>query len=530
MKSIQTTTRVKTSHTLTALAAVAAGLALASSATAQTSDALLNKLVQKGILTSQEAAALQSESQTNNANGFKLKTGGAFKSAEIFGDFRLRYEYRAAEVGPGTAFAGDTDALNRWRYALRLGVRGDLTDDFYYGLRFETSPNPRSPWNTFGGSSGSQAPYQGPFSKANNYGVFIGQAYLGWKLGDWLDLTAGRMAQPLYTTPMVWDSDYCPEGFYEKVKFTSGPVDFFVGLGQFIYQDGNPGTASNAFALGIVGSTPFSSGDPFLLTWQAGLTYHFSTNMSAKFAPILYNYTGHGNAAAGFLGPFVGQGTQYGTTYESLATSSSTLPGPSGNLVAGSSVNGYNQTGINDLLILEFPAELNFKLGSYDAKLFGDFAVNLDGDARARAAYKAGEAEAAFANPHYPNPFPGGVQLDNNKAYQAGFAFGNNLGTVYGQTVKKGGWEARVYWQHVEQYALDPNLLDSDFFEGRGNMQGIYAALACGLSDAVIATVRYGHGERINQDLGTGGFNADIPLINPVNKYDIVQVDLTLKF
>jgi len=206
------------------------------------------------------------------------------------------------------------------------------------------------------------------------------------------------------------------------------------------------------------------------------------------------------------------------------------LPGPSGALVAGSSVNGYNQTGINDLFILEFPAELNFKLGRYDAKLFGDFAVNLDGDARARAAYARGEAEAAFAQPNYPNPFPGGVQLDNDKAYQVGLAVGNKLGTVYGTTVKKGGWEARVYWQHVEQYALDPNLLDSDFFEGRGNLQGLYSAFAYGLSDSMIATVRYGHAQRINNDLGTGGFNADMPLINPVNKYDLVQVDLTLRF
>jgi hypothetical protein len=56
---------------------------------------------------------------------------------------KFRYEYRGAKLGPeaGSIY----DAENRWRYALRLGVRGDLPDDFYYGLRFETSPNERSP-------------------------------------------------------------------------------------------------------------------------------------------------------------------------------------------------------------------------------------------------------------------------------------------------------------------------------------------------------------------------------------------------
>jgi hypothetical protein len=525
-------------------AGVAASMVLAASASAQTSDALLDKLVQKGILTPQEADELKTETVTNNANGFKFKMNNAIKSMELFGDFRLRYEYREGELKttPGGESqlppgAGNIDALNRWRYALRLGIRGDLTDDFYYGLRFETSPYARSPWNTFGNASGSQAPYQGPFSKANNYGIFVGQAYVGWRAGDWLDVSMGREAQPFYTTPMVWDSDYCPEGAVEKINYTAGKANYFVTLGQLIYQDANPTTGSNV--VGLVGGTPSSGSSPWMLAWQAGLTYHFSTNMNLKFAPIVYNYVGHGNGASGFYGPFVGQGMPTGLTYANdTSASSSGVPGNSGSIPSPSpiGINGYNQTGINNLFILDFPGELNFKIGSYDAKLFGDFAVNLEGDARARAAYSAGEADAAYGassthNPVlYANPFPSGVQLGNDKAYQLGLGIGSQVGLVYGGAPKKGGWEARVYWQHVEQYALDPNLLDSDFFEGRGNMEGLYAAFAYSLSDAMIATLRYGHAERINQNLGTGGFNADMPLINPVNKYDLVQVDLTLRF
>jgi hypothetical protein len=508
------------------LAGITIGCTFATTALAQSSDALLNKLVEKGILTTTEAEQLKDESVTNTASSSKFKLGNSIKSMEFFGDFRLRYEYRSAEFGPGTTYAGDSDALNRWRYALRLGVRGDLADNFYYGLRFETSPNPRSPWNTFGGSSGSQAPYQGPFSKANNYGIFVGQAYVGWRPYDWLDVSAGRLPQPLYITPMVWDSDYCPEGAVEKIKFTRGPADFFANFGQFIYQDVNPGTGSQV--VGIVGSTPSASYNPFMLAWQGGLTYHFNTNMSAKIAPVFYNYIGHGNGASGFYGPFVGQGTPLGLTYDSTSTSSGTLPGTSGNPVAGANGNGYNQTGINNLSVLEIPAEFNFKLASYDARIFGDFGINLEGDRRAQAAYDAGEADAAFFG--HPNPFPAGVQMGQNKAYQVGFALGNNLGLVYGTTSRKGTWEARFYWQHVEQYALDVNLLDSDFFEGRGNLQGFYSAFSYSFTDAIIGTLRYGFAERIDQNLGTGGFNADLPLINPVNNYNLVQADLTWRF
>jgi len=103
-----------------------------------------------------------------------------------------------------------------------------------------------------------------------------------------------------------------------------------------------------------------------------------------------------------------------------------------------------------------------------------------------------------------PNPFPTGPVLSQDKAYQFGLSLGTNPDLAYGRAARKNTWEARVYWQHVEQYALDPNLLDSDFFEGRGNLEGLYATFAYSFSDAVIGTLRYGHAQRINDALGTG--------------------------
>ena len=116
-----------------------------------------------------------------------------------------------------------------------------------------------------------------------------------------------------------------------------------------------------------------------------------------------------------------------------------------------------------------------------------------------------------------------------NLAYQIGLAYGN-LGIVYGQTSKKGTWEARVYWQHTDQYAVDVNLIDSDFFEGRANLEGFYTAVAYSFTDGIIGTLRYGHASRINSDLGTGGNNLDIPQINPINNYNIFQADLSWRF
>lgn len=514
------------------LAGMAAGVMLATSAKAQVSaDALLDKLVAKGILKEDEAQELKAEATTNSTGGTKFKLSNAIKSVELYGDVRLRYENRSAQLGPEAGqYGGGYDVANRWRYAIRLGVRGDLTDNFYYGLRLETGQNERSTWNTFGNASGGQSPYLGPFSKANNYSMYVGLAYLGWRPTPWLDLSFGRVPQPLYTTPMVWDSDYTPEGAVEKMQFTYGPVDYFVTLSQYVYQDTTPANSDEVQG----GSTAaflgdFSDTDAYLLAWQVGGTYHLDTNISFKVAPVFYTYVGHGNQNSGFYGPFVGQGINGFTFNTNTTTSSSTLPGGSG-VTSGPGVttSSYNQTGINDLSILEFPMELNFKLGKLDAKLFGDYALNLEGNDRARAAYNAGEAIAALGG--NSNPFPGGVQLGQDQAMQVGVAIGNNLGLVYGQTSRKGTWEARAYWQHVEQYALDPNLLDSDFFEGRGNMQGVYTAVAYSFTDAMIGTLRYGLAERIDNELGTGGYNADLPLPNPVNRFQVFQADLTFKY
>jgi hypothetical protein len=125
-----------------------------------------------------------------------------------------------------------------------------------------------------------------------------------------------------------------------------------------------------------------------------------------------------------------------------------------------------------------------------------------------------------------------GPQLNDVVAYQVGFGIGNGdgLGLVYGSVSKKNTWELRGYWQHIGQYALDPNLLDSDVFEGRGNLQGFVVALAYSFTDNLIATVRYANASRINDKLGTGGSNLDIPQINPIQHYNLLQFDVTLRF
>jgi hypothetical protein len=495
---------------------------------AEPSDPILDLLLQKGIVTEAEVQKARADAERIRTNltelprmDSKWKINNAIKNIELFGDLRLRYEHREA-----TTPVGDRLELDRGRYAVRLGLRGEAFDEFYYGLRLDTASNPRSPWVTFGTSS-SGVPYNGTFGKSTA-SIDIGQVYLGWRPVKWLDITVGKMPNPLYSTAMLWDPDLNPEGAAEKLKYSVGSADLFATFGQFLYQDLNPTYLSPGVVPTITQGQKTDL--PFMLAWQGGFNYHFTTNISAKVAGSFYHYISIGttNSAAGFGDPFVGEGAFLGSGGTTV-NGSSGFPGggPLGNF------NGFafNQTGLNNLSVLDFPAEVNFKISKLNARLFGDFAINLEGNRRAQAAY----AEASLlkgTSTLTPPLVAFGPQRNQDRAYQVGFAIGNrdSLGLVYGSVSHKHAWEFRTYWQHVEQYAVDPNLIDSDFFEGRANMEGIYAALAYGLTDNMIMTARYGYANRINNKLGTGGANQDIPQINPIDHYSLLQLDLTFRF
>jgi len=249
---------------------------------------VLNLLLEKGIVTEQEVAKARAEAEairTNLAAAMppvesKWKISNAVKNVELFGDVRLRYEYRSADNFPDvTGLNNDTYRRERFRYSLRIGLRGDLLDNFYYGIRLETGQNPRSPWLTFGNDTVTKTSTT-PSAKTDD-GVNVGQAYVGWRPTSWFDITLGRMPNPLYTTAMVWDSDIMPEGAAERFKTTLGPVDLFGTFGQFVYQNVDP-------------AVHIPSDDTFLLAWQLGATINLTKDITIKFAPTIYNYAGVG--------------------------------------------------------------------------------------------------------------------------------------------------------------------------------------------------------------------------------------------
>ena len=472
----------------------------------QDAGALLDLLVRKKLITDQEAEEVRTElvkeSASTAAGKWKLST--PITEIELYGDVRLRYEYRGGRLPDHDQFGQDNQndwyERHRERYRLRVGLRGTLADDWFFGLRLETNTDPRSTNVTFGGESSG-----GPFAKGDD-GIFVGQAYFGYTGFPDFKFTGGRMPQPLITTSMVWDDDINPEGLAEQWKHTftfnlgggggeavqsyskggyskegKGVVaahagepfklklDVFANFAQFVYDDENPenpiGPNPTTNANGTTQKIPTT--DAFMLAWQVGARLTFPNNVYFQLAPTVYNYTGNGDT---FNVHFQGDP-------------------------------GGNQTGINSLLVFDMPMEVGWKLWNLPMRIFGDFAVNFDADDRAEAAGHAG----------------GGGQR-----------YAWELGIGVGQLKTKNDWEIRAWWQHSDQFSLDPNLVDSDIFDARVNIQGIAVKAGYMLADPISLNLTYSYGWRTNGNYGTGGIG-NIP-INPVDQYQLLQADMSVKF
>src|SRR5687767_5141769 len=153
---------------------------------AQSADAIIDKLVDKGILTVDEANELREEADKGFNSAYQVKSGlpDWVTSLRIGGDFRGRYEN----------FSSDEPSFidrHRFRYRVRPGIVATLRDNFEVGFRLTSS----EAQGTFGGDpiSGNST-FQDNASKKFAY---IDLAYAKWTAvnnADWsLNLTVGKM-------------------------------------------------------------------------------------------------------------------------------------------------------------------------------------------------------------------------------------------------------------------------------------------------------------------------------------------------
>ena len=464
----------------TVTAVISAALLTGGAAFGQSGDAILDLLTKKGVISQKEANDAREQLDVQNAQTVdaynKIKTSSWVNSLQFFGDGRLRYEYRGGSGTYNTPAGADNADLDRFRYRLRFGVKGDFTDNFSYGLRLETATKGNSANTTMGGAANSQGGANGsplaggPWGKGNTDTIAVGQLWATYKLTDWLTLTGGKIENPFMNTPMVWDGDLNPEGFAQKFTLKTEQADYFLTLGEFTYANGSK---QNGF-FGSAATQP----DTWMFGVQGGGKVKFSKDMSFTLAPTFYFYK---NATAG-----------------------STTTGVFNPNFTGAAPN--NIVGVNDLNVFDMPAEFAFMIPGIKlpGKVFGDFAINTTADNRVNQF-----TTAAFKS-----------EGNQDIAYQVGASIGS--------TKKKHDWMLKAYWQHTELNSLDPNLVDSDLFDSRLNMQGVVVNGQYLFTDFLSFGVTYANARAIDSNLPT--LNGAGDLGGNLHSYSLLQADLVWKF
>src|SRR5437879_2596452 len=310
----QLTNQMKNKKMKWTTAGALAAVALCAGAAAQSSDALLDKLVQKGILSAQEAKDLREDAKKDFDKSYRRQTNMPdwVTSLRFTGDFRGRFEENNAENDLYIA-------RDRYRYRVRFAAIATLIDRFEIGLRLASGNPQTNPGGTLVGGSPITA-NQDLNSLESRKFLWIDAAYAKWtaiKNSDWtVTGIIGKMDNPFQLSNMIWDYDINPEGAAFQIAYNLTEQHTLKANGAFIVLDElNQGyNTPNTLPAGAPGAAP--SHDPYVygaqFLWESKWTPKFETSLgvaafdiahkeslSARVQPF-YN-SGNSRDANGFL-------------------------------------------------------------------------------------------------------------------------------------------------------------------------------------------------------------------------------------
>ncbi len=289
-------------------------LSYAGSAAAEGRVPLEDLLFEKGVITKDEAASVQ-----------KKKFSSALDRITFAGDIRLRHE---------SFYMTTADDRHRQRFRLRLGADLKL-ETITVGIRLASGTGEQVSTNqSFDNLSSQKA-------------LWIDRAYIRWQgeSARWLTLTGGRMPNPfftVYSSDVVWDDDFNPEGVAENFNFKMGGIDLFLNVAQIVLDEDSSGKPDT---------------DQWLFGQQVGVTASPLHNVKTTLAAAYYNAV---NAQNGTLSQGV---VQSGNSRCSVGP-----PAVPAGCVANQLINDYN--------VVDITAMVGIKAGSLPVSVMGDYVMN----------------------------------------------------------------------------------------------------------------------------------------------------------
>ena len=392
---------------------------------------------------------------------------------------------RAPDFAAGTATGlpnGSTqDDRDRLRLRARLGINVKVADTVTAGLRLAT-----------GSATDRVSTNQTLGQNFNRYTFLLDRAFIKLDPTEWSTVSAGRIANPWFSTDLVWSDNLNFEGVAAGFKWPATPNRTllpFATLGYFPVREQSGPRRSRSMA----GA-------------QVGAQWEFSELTRLKFGLAQYFYSGFTGQVDGDYDIVSGPGRSYGQ-YEYEA--------------------GLRQRG-NSLFLTNNPNEIAAGLTPDKARWglgmeFKPLALTAAAEFSHFAPYVIGLSAEVVRNQGMS--LEEAYQRTNGIFFNDARAFGVGLrGTVGMQQVRNlHDWQFSMGYKWLGSDAVPDAFVDSDLGLGGTNVRGITAGLLYGLARDTQIGLRYLSGRTISS-----------PTVNYLNKdrfaFDSLQVDLNVRF
>jgi len=448
-------------------------------------DSLIQKLEDKGILTSQEAQQIKGEITSDEKNSqektFKTMLPDWVSGLKISGDFRLRDQIQVRKA-PGGSASGNNFDQNRARIRARLNFEDQINDKvkLVVGIATDGESN-RSNNLTLGGNGktdGLTNTTTDTFGKAD---VVLNKAYAVYTPASWATLMGGKMDNPIWEpgpggagSSFFWDPNITPEG---------GSIQLQKKLNEYI----TPWIQGDVFDLHAATPTAALKTDPYMLVTQGGLKGDLTEHIYYKGAVTWYDISNPSHLSFG----------------EGLGINSGTTSGGGGRLTYNFNdvIVGSADMGINDPFGEMLPSPIFIpQIG-----IFGDYADNTSNSKDV--------------------PVNTGRNRQN-KAWMAGAYMGNSSLNGWGT------WKLASYYKVLGRDAWLDVLPDADFYSGQTNVKGWRSELDIGLMKNLWFTMAWFHSNIYKIDPGIQGVSANGTNTSPSVKApeNLFQMDLNFKF
>ena len=240
-------------------------------------DLLLQKLVDKGVLTGAEAQQVKTETQEQVkkeiAQGKYSSLPAWVQNTKLKGDFRLRYQDDyAKEVAKGSGTTTKQVNKQRARFRLRLGLESKVNDKILVGVGLATGIN-TSDAKGLTSADTSRSTNQTFGSGFGKYPISLDYAFVQYSPTPWATIVGGKFKNTLWEPgDLIWDTDINPVGASLKLNKNVNPnLSLFLTTGILTIMEDTGNTTA-----------------PTMFTIQQGANYKVNDSINVKGAVSYY--------------------------------------------------------------------------------------------------------------------------------------------------------------------------------------------------------------------------------------------------